>query len=129
MWQKAICKGHPMRHELTHVGLLVELANHYTTRGAYNQLKCVYVQSSVGERRLWVSLYFSCCVQHILLVLLTWLFEMGDKWLCNCCFVRCIMQHLAFSLSVSLKSKFCSHTVVLTRIPFNSIRVQISIWV
>ena len=26
-------KGHPMRLELTRVGLLVELANHYTTRG------------------------------------------------------------------------------------------------
>ena len=27
-------KGHPMRLELTCVGLLVELANHYTTRDA-----------------------------------------------------------------------------------------------
>ena len=34
MWHKAIWKGHPMRLELTHVGLLAELANHYTTRGA-----------------------------------------------------------------------------------------------
>ena len=34
MWHKAIWKGHPMRLELTLVGLLVELANHYTTRGA-----------------------------------------------------------------------------------------------
>ena len=34
MWHKAIWKGHPMRLELTRVGLLVELANHYTTRGA-----------------------------------------------------------------------------------------------
>ena len=33
MWHKAIWKGHPMRLELTRVGLLVELANHYTTRG------------------------------------------------------------------------------------------------
>ena len=31
MWHKAIWKGHPMRLELTRVGLLVELANHYTT--------------------------------------------------------------------------------------------------
>ena len=36
MWHKAILKGHPMRLELTRVGLLVELANHYTTRGAYD---------------------------------------------------------------------------------------------
>ena len=35
MWHKAIWKGHPMRLELTHVGLLAELANHYTTRGAF----------------------------------------------------------------------------------------------
>ena len=35
MWHKAIWKGHPMRLELTRVGLLVELANHYTTKGAY----------------------------------------------------------------------------------------------
>ena len=34
MWHKAIWNGHPMRLELTHVGLLAELANHYTTRGA-----------------------------------------------------------------------------------------------
>ena len=34
MSHKVIWKGHPMRLELTHVGLLVELANHYTTRGA-----------------------------------------------------------------------------------------------
>ena len=34
MWHKAIWKGHPVRLELTRVGLLVQLANHYTTRGA-----------------------------------------------------------------------------------------------
>ena len=28
--------GHPMRLELTRVGLLVELANYYTTRGAFD---------------------------------------------------------------------------------------------
>ena len=37
MWHKAIWKGHPMRLELTRIGLLGELANHYTTWGAlYN---------------------------------------------------------------------------------------------
>ena len=35
MWHKAISKGHPMGIDLTRVGLLVELANHYTTRGAF----------------------------------------------------------------------------------------------
>ena len=29
--------GHPMRLELTLAGLLVKLANHYTTRGAHRQ--------------------------------------------------------------------------------------------
>ena len=37
MLHKAIWKGNPMRLELTRVGLLVELANHYTTRGAYGK--------------------------------------------------------------------------------------------
>ena len=32
--------GHPMRIELTRVGLLVYLANHYTTRGAPTSLQC-----------------------------------------------------------------------------------------
>ena len=34
MWHKADWMGHPMRLELTLAGLLVKLANHYTTRGA-----------------------------------------------------------------------------------------------
>ena len=34
--------GHPMRLELTRVGLLVELANHYATRGAQTNYVCVY---------------------------------------------------------------------------------------
>ena len=34
MCHKAEWMGHPMRLELTRVGLLVKLANHYTTKGA-----------------------------------------------------------------------------------------------
>ena len=34
MWHKAEWMGRPMRLELTRVGLLVNLANRYTTRGA-----------------------------------------------------------------------------------------------
>ena len=34
MWHKAEWMGRPMRLELTRVGLLVLLANRYTTRGA-----------------------------------------------------------------------------------------------
>ena len=33
MWHKAEWMGHPMRLELTRVGLLVKLASRYTTRG------------------------------------------------------------------------------------------------
>ena len=40
MWHKAIWKGHLMRLELTRVGLLVEFANHYTTKGALYPLCC-----------------------------------------------------------------------------------------
>ena len=48
MWHKAIWKGYPMRLELTRVGLLVELANHYTTRGA-----CVYACVHVHRSTRW----------------------------------------------------------------------------
>ena len=33
MWHKAEWMGHPMRLELTRVGLLVKLANRYTPKG------------------------------------------------------------------------------------------------
>ena len=36
MKHKAEWMGHPMRLELTLAGLLVKLANHYTTRGAFD---------------------------------------------------------------------------------------------
>ena len=35
MWHKAEWIGHPMRIEPTRVGLLVYLANRYTTKGAH----------------------------------------------------------------------------------------------
>ena len=45
-----------MRLELTHVGLLVELANHYTTRGTY---KCPGYDSkqSDGEATVMLELW------------------------------------------------------------------------
>ena len=46
MWHKAEWMGRPMRLELTRVGLLVNLANRYTTRGAHINTHiylCVYV--------------------------------------------------------------------------------------
>ena len=39
MWHKAEWMGHPMRLELTRVGLLVKLANRYTTKGALERMK------------------------------------------------------------------------------------------
>ena len=43
MWHKAIWKGHPMRLELTRVGLLAELANHYTTRGSLSEYMSLHL--------------------------------------------------------------------------------------
>ena len=40
MWHKVEWMGPPMRLELTRVGLLVKLANRYTTKGALRA--CVY---------------------------------------------------------------------------------------
>ena len=39
IWHKANWMGDPMRLELTRVGLLVKLANHYTTKDALNNLQ------------------------------------------------------------------------------------------
>ena len=39
MWHKAEWMGHPMRLELTRVGLLVQFANRYTTRGAQSRIQ------------------------------------------------------------------------------------------
>ena len=45
MWHKAEWMGRPMWLELTRVGLLVKLANRYTTKGAPIYIyMCVYVQ-------------------------------------------------------------------------------------
>ena len=43
MWHKAEWMGRPMRLELTRVGLLVQLANRYTTRGALPLGKGTYI--------------------------------------------------------------------------------------
>ena len=48
MWHKADEMGRPMRLELTRVGLLVHLANRYTTRGAqqtylYEKTSCKWI--------------------------------------------------------------------------------------
>ena len=61
MWHKAIWKGHPMRLELTRVGLLVELANHYTT--------CVWdlkeAQISMPRTHIWDEFEFNNNVEKV----------------------------------------------------------------
>ena len=52
MWHKAEWMGHPMRLELTRVGLLVYLANRYTTRGA---LKFTKLFASVWHKAEWMG--------------------------------------------------------------------------
>ena len=46
MWFKAVWIGRPIRLELTRQGLLVELANQYTTRGAQAQKSAKYIKLS-----------------------------------------------------------------------------------
>ena len=65
MWHKAIWKGHPMRLELTRVGLLVELANHYTTRGAsetlyvsLSKLHCLFPNICVGFHLVFCDSFY-----------------------------------------------------------------------
>ena len=45
MWHKAEWMGYPMRLELTRVGLLVKLANRYTTKGAHNGVGIVIYEA------------------------------------------------------------------------------------
>ena len=52
MWHKAIGMGHPLRLELTCVGLLVKLANHYATRGALGSGGRHLVFFILGEKEL-----------------------------------------------------------------------------
>ena len=54
MWHKAEWMGRPMRLELTHVGLLVKLANRYTTKGA---LLYVYKALSLGSYDIETSFF------------------------------------------------------------------------
>ena len=51
MWHKAEWIGHPMRNELTRVGLLVKLANRYTTKGAQHKpyIETHYIYMSIKK--------------------------------------------------------------------------------
>ena len=71
MWHKAKWKGHPMRLELTRVGLLAELANHYITRGAFYHPqwkakrllinKCLVLSFVIPLRTLFVVAFWMVC--------------------------------------------------------------------
>ena len=50
MWHKVEWMGYPMRLELTHVGLLVKLANHYTTEGAERFIYSTYKWNKYEKR-------------------------------------------------------------------------------
>ena len=45
MWHKAEWMGRPMRLELNREGLLAQLANRYTTRGASKEVYFMYVKN------------------------------------------------------------------------------------
>ena len=46
-----------MRLELTRVGLLVKLANHYTTRGALGIYESAYLCSSINVKNEYLKAY------------------------------------------------------------------------
>ena len=84
MWHKAIWKGHPMRPELTRVGLLVELANHYTTTGAFVYVcvcVCVCVCACVSFLFNLRFFWFICLFVCLFVCLLTSLsLQNGPLW-------------------------------------------------
>ena len=67
MWHKAKWMGRPMRLELTRVGLLVYLANRYTTRGALaNNYKSSY-RLTDAKPEVWGTLWESHSLMMICL--------------------------------------------------------------
>ena len=74
-----------MRIELTRVGLLVYLANHYTTRGALLRQQCP-----------------ACLVRLIWVIL-----AMGGRWPYSHCFLRCCFPDL-FNIDRSILMQFPS---------------------
>ena len=56
MWHKAEWMGRPMKLELTRIGLLVQLANHYTTRGAQRYSWYILLSQLTGQF-LYVYIY------------------------------------------------------------------------
>ena len=91
---------------------------------------------SMGERRLWVCLYSISSDLHILFVLLGWFVRWAESgptvvilWSATprICLKRheafLCSSHLAFSLIVSLRSKYCNHIIVRTWLEMVKIHV------
>ena len=93
-----------------------------------SQYLCVHVRMSL----ISLSLLFQQFPAYIIwMVCMMWC-----KWPHSCCFVGCCFQdlfktahcilfwfHVAFSVGISLKSKWCNHTVVLTQLQLGRIPV------
>ena len=74
VWHKADWMGHPMRPELTLAGLLVKLANHYTTRGApflllyvplaFRTIPCIFHSLST-KAEIFIFVFFASINQSV----------------------------------------------------------------
>ena len=116
--------GSLMRHKLTCEGLLVKLANHYLSRGAWSFVSfCWLANTGVFMCR---SPYEN---MQALFNSLAWLARWEDSG-CTAALLQsaasriCSKQHVTslcssrsdFSSGVLLKSRWCNHAVVLTRL-------------
>ena len=93
MWHKAIRKGHPMKLELTRVGLLVELANHYTTRGAPT---CWQWLVKIDTCIYMYLFAFKCIIQCVCVCVCVcvWLLLFSVYILCICIYMLIYMNAL-----------------------------------
>ena len=94
----------------------------------------MFMHESIRKHCLWVCPYISSSAQHVLFILHWWFVRWvisgsTAAFLWGATFRICWKQHteslysyhLAFSPSVSLKSKWCNHTVVLTQVQLRMI--------
>ena len=89
MWHKAEWMGHPVRPKLTRVGLPVDLANHYITRGTpryiyisicvyiYISIMCIYIHTHV-HTYVYSCIHMNVCV--LIYVQIRWTRYVGHCW-------------------------------------------------
>ena len=82
-------------------------------------LSCSCV-GSIEEHHLWVYLFFSNSVLHVLFNLLGWFFEMGGKWPYSCCFMGLCFQYL-FKIIAFLCSSHLVFSLCFVVHPYSSI--------